>query len=216
MTYHEKLSKILDAIQTARENFINTSTIKLYIAKANDLDDFDPNEIYDILHGIERQEKVLAIEDVPSNVAPHAGYPPPSFLGEYSSCFTIKLLDDFDNWRSKISPNEKNVYSFDKDRGILTVKGKEIPFIDEGRRIPYLDALVNSNEEDSDEYVYHSEVAEELEGANQLKDAKNTYYELCRGINARLTKNDIANFLECDYNKARINPLYKKEPKQPS
>jgi hypothetical protein len=208
MTYDEKLSRILEAIQATRETSINTSTVNLYITKADGLDDFDPNEIYDILHGIERKEKVLEIEDVPSLVAPHSGHPPASFLGNAQSHFSIKLLTGYDDWRSKVFLKEKKTYFFNKDKGILNIKGSEIEFKVGGRRIPYLNALVNT-----DDYLYHSDVANELEGAEQIKDAKNTYYELCRGITTRLSEFGISDFLEYDYNRARINPLYKRETK---
>lgn len=108
----------------------------------------------------------------------------------------------------KKTPSEKPDYSFDKDRGILTIKGNRITFKVGGRRIPYLDCVIKSKD-----YAYHSEIAEELEGANQIKEAKNTYYEVCRGIKARLLDYGITDFLEFDFNKARINPLYKKVAK---
>lgn len=98
-------------------------------------------------------------------------------------------------------------YSFDKKRAVLKVKNKEIPFKKETRKIEFLTLLTKSPKN-----VYFSEAAEELEGAElkALKNAKNTYYEVCRGIEARLLKKGISDFLDYSYNRARINPRYKK------
>ena len=103
--------------------------------------------------------------------------------------------------------DQKGQYSFDKKRAVLKVKDKEIPFKKETRKIEFLTLLAKSPK-----YVYFSEVAEELDGANKeaLKNAKNTYYEVCRGIEARLLKKGVSDFLDYNYNRARIYPRYKR------
>lgn len=212
MTFKDKLKLITEAIQAARESSLDLETINLYITKANGLEDFDPNEIYDILHKIEVQDKVLSIEDVPTFVASHAGFPPEDFLSGQTS-FILKLLNGFDKWSSKVSPEVHSSYFFDKDKGLITINGEKILFKNEGKRIPYLDALVNSNEVNSDEYIYHDEIADELEGASKMKDPRIIYYELCRGIEARLIKSKVNDFLQFDTSRARINPKYKQATK---
>lgn len=107
---------------------------------------------------------------------------------------------------SKKTPSEKLTYSFDKKRGLLKIQGKEIPFKSVGRIIPYLECLVTNKED----FLYHSEITRELDGIDELTNPKNTYYEVCRGIKRRLLERGITNFIESDYNKARINPMYKR------
>jgi hypothetical protein len=127
---------------------------------------------------------------------------------EIISClnrFVLYLItpEDFEDQ----AKNQEIQYSFDKKRAVLKVKDKEIPFKKETRKIEFLTLLAKSPK-----YVYFSEVAEELDGASQeaLKDAKNTYYEVCRGIEARLLKKGVSDFLDYNFNRARINPRYKR------
>jgi len=103
--------------------------------------------------------------------------------------------------------DQKAQYAFDKNRAILKSNGKEISFKKETRKIEFFTLLTKTPG-----YVYFSEVAEELDGASKdaLKDPKNTYYEVCRGIEARLLKIGITDFLDYNFNKARINPHYTK------
>lgn len=103
--------------------------------------------------------------------------------------------------------NQKAQYSFDKKRAILKSKGKEISFKKETRKIEFFTLLTKTPG-----HIYFSEVAVELDGANKdtLKEAKNTYYEVCRGIEARLLKKGLTDFLDYNFNRARINPRYKK------
>jgi len=103
--------------------------------------------------------------------------------------------------------DKKAQYAFDKNRAVLKSNGKEISFKKETRKIEFFTLLTKTPG-----YVYFSEVAEELDGASKdaLKDPKNTYYEVCRGIEARLLKIGITDFLDYNFNKARINPHYRK------
>ena len=57
--------------------------------------------------------------------------------------------------------------------------------------------------------IYYSEEAKKLEGAilDNNKEPKNTYYEVCRGIENRLAKIGITDFLQYDYSfSAEYNP----------
>lgn len=112
--------------------------------------------------------------------------------------------------KPKVNPSQKKTsFRFDKNKGVLTMNKQEVKFAESGRKIPYLELLIKKKT-----YIYHSEAAEEIEGAsNTLKNPKSTYYEVCRGIKTRLLASGITDFLEFDYNKARINPLYKKSTK---
>jgi len=103
--------------------------------------------------------------------------------------------------------DQESQYSFNKEKAILKIRGKEIFFRQETRKIEFLSLLTKTSG-----FVYFSETAEGLEGANQeaLKNIKNTYYEVCRGIESRLLKKGITDFLDYNYNRAKINPRYKK------
>lgn len=102
---------------------------------------------------------------------------------------------------------QKIPYSFDKKKAVLKVKGKEIRFKRETRRLVLLALLTKKPGG-----IYYSEAAEGLEGAGQkgLGNAKNTYYEVCRGIEARFLRVGISDFLEYNFNRAKINPRYKR------
>src|SRR6266446_9486507 len=100
MTYEEKLLKILEAIQAARKNHINNSLVKLYITKTDGLDEFDANEIYDILYKVDQQNKVLKVNDTPSYIMPHDISDENRYDHQLSghSYFTLELFHNFDDW----------------------------------------------------------------------------------------------------------------------
>jgi len=105
---------------------------------------------------------------------------------------------------------EKIPYSLSEERGVLKIGNQEIRFKKETRKFSLLAALVKEPKG-----IYYGEIAEEIEGATYGKtdEIKNKYYEVCRGIEVRLLKSGITDFLIFNYNKAAINPLYRKTPK---
>lgn len=103
-------------------------------------------------------------------------------------------------------PDKESNKQYSLKDNILTINGKEIKLKKDTRKLRLLTLLVSRRSA-----VYYSEITEEMEGAvNELKDPKNTYYEICRGISNTLIKVGITDFLEFDYNHAKINLLYRK------
>jgi len=104
--------------------------------------------------------------------------------------------------------NDSNSYSLTEN--VLSVNGKPIKFKRDARTLALLKLLVKKSKG-----IYFSEEAMKLEGAisDDKKDLKNTYYEVCRGIDNRLAKIGITDFLQYDFNQAKINPRYKNSSK---
>lgn len=107
--------------------------------------------------------------------------------------------------RDESSQSLGNWYKIDEENTSLTVNDKEFSYQKDGRVFIFLKKLIKNKK-----YLYFGEVSEEIDGAVGIDNPKNTYYEVCRGIENRLAKKGITGFLEYNYNRARINPLYKK------
>ena len=103
-------------------------------------------------------------------------------------------------------PNTSDINSFSLTENVLSVNGKPIKFKRDARTLTLLKLLVKKSKG-----IYFSEETKKLEGAmsNDKKNLKNTYYEVCRGIDNRLAKIGITDFLQYDFNQAKINPRYK-------
>jgi len=112
--------------------------------------------------------------------------------------------------KSQISPRTNNVSTFSLSENVLVINGKSIKFKKDARTLMLLKMLVKKTKG-----IYFSEEAKKIEGAivDVNKDPKDTYYEVCRGIENRLAKIGITDFLEYDFNQAKINPLYKNTSK---
>jgi hypothetical protein len=121
--------------------------------------------------------------------------------------FTIEALtylEEPQKEKTNLQTSDK-WYIFNEENSSLTVNGKEITFQKDSRKFLFLRTLTQNKK-----YIYYGEVSEEIDGATEIKDPKNTYYEVCRGIENRLAKVGISDFLIYDFNKAKFNPLYKK------
>ena len=100
-------------------------------------------------------------------------------------------------------------YIFNEENTTLSINGKQLKFKKDTRKLLMLRVLMKKPNG-----IYYTEIVHELEGAeNAIKDPKNTYYEVCRGINTSLLKIGISDFLEYDFNQTKINSLYKKATK---
>ncbi len=108
--------------------------------------------------------------------------------------------------KPQTAPRANDVNSFTLTENVLSINGKTIKFKKDARTLVLLKSLVKKSKG-----IYFSEEAKKLEGAivDDNKDPKDIYYEVCRGIENRLAKMGITNFLEYDYNQAKINPRYK-------
>lgn len=208
----EKIWNVLQEIEEKRQLGSKDSPVRLiYFPNFRNRDDVGVFEIRKtVLEKLQSEKVITGLHRVSAGGVDYWSF---ALSKDYQKVFAQYEKQYSENARqyeeSKKEPSEKAAYSFNKDRGILIIRGKEISFKGEGRRVPYLDYLVRNKD-----YAYHSEVAEVLEGANVVNGPKKTYYEVCRGINARLIQLGITDFLEFDFNKARINPSYKKEPQQ--
>lgn len=204
MTGNNKLRFLLSRI--ADKLILTPLEQSIQIHPTNDFDgQFPGNELKILLTKLQDEDVLLITREPEEEIK----------MDYEDECYFIKLLPKFDEYSAKINSeilsksdrlfSEEVMFNFDKERGILTIRGNDITFKDGGRKIPYLRLLIKSKN-----YLYHSEAAEELEGAEQMIKPKNTYYEVCRGIAIRLLKYGVMDFLEYDFNRARINPLYKR------
>lgn len=109
--------------------------------------------------------------------------------------------------KSSVIPQRNNSNSFNLIDNVLSINGKRIEFRKDTRKLALLKLLVKKQKG-----IYYSEVAEKLEGVvtDETKSTKNICYEACRGLENSLAKISITNFLQFDYNQAKINPLYKR------
>lgn len=107
--------------------------------------------------------------------------------------------------KTLLIPQKGNEITFSLIENVLNINGKQIKFKKDERPISMLKLLVKKRKG-----IYYGEVVKILEGeVNELKNPKNTYYDLCRGIANRLAKAGITEFILYDYNQAKINPDYK-------
>jgi len=117
-----------------------------------------------------------------------------------------------DSEKEEIKENNdktKIPFYFDNTKTIVTIRGKEIKFKKDTKKMALLKLLMKKPNG-----IYYAEALEELEGVGSDEeniDIKNTYYEVCRGIEISFAKNGITDFLSFDYNQAKINPIYKLE-----
>jgi len=93
---------------------------------------------------------------------------------------------------------------------LLIINGKEVKLQKDRRKLRLLGLL-----SETPKGFYYSEVVEQVEGADSsgIKDLKNTYYEVCRGLTNSIARVGITDFLQYDFNQAKINPKYKKSSK---
>ena len=210
MTYEVKLFRILNAIQAARKSSINEFTVKLY-TKA--LDDFDVNEIYDILYKNEQQEKVLKVKETPSYTIPHGMKEEDEFDHSLSgrTHFTLELLDSFDDWYNKQTSSQKAIdrqVVFDSTTGILTINDKHVS-LQKGSFRTELLALIIKN---SKKLLQWDDVIERILGiknTEELTKNKNKFYSACDGLQKRIAqKTGINDFLIFTKSTVQLNPKY--------
>lgn len=210
MTGNEKLLKILNAIQEARKASVNPFLVNLYITKADDLDEFDPNEIYDILYKIEHQEKVLEIENVPSIVDP----------GSYifslpQTYFSIKLLDNFDKWCKRFYPEKKSteLINFNNITGELTINNKSVFLQKEAFRTALIALLMKEGKNRNKVWIWDEIIGkiQDTEDSNVLMENKKRFYPACDGLQKLIShKIGINDFLIFNNSTVQINPKYLK------
>lgn len=102
---------------------------------------------------------------------------------------------------------ESTDHTYKVKDNILIVDDKEIIFRVDKIRISLLKELAKKRG-----YTYFSEIKKIIEGAEAGtgRNVRNSCYEACRGIEARLAKSGIKSFIDYSFDKARINPNYQK------
>ncbi len=98
-------------------------------------------------------------------------------------------------------------FTFNDENTTLAIKDKQIKFKKDTRKLAMLKLLIKKPKG-----IYFGEIAEELEGVGTDKtmNTKNIYYEACRSIEHSFVKVGIPDFLNYNFNQAKINPTYKK------
>jgi hypothetical protein len=210
MTSNEKLLKILNAIQEARKASVDPSIVNLYLTKADGLNDFDANEIWDILIKIEHDEKVLKIESVPKIVDIHAGTDTEKAIYNTQTYFSIKILNPFDKWLLKLLPSEtplKGLY-FDDKTGKLTINSKTITLRRSTFKSGLVIALLSNKKKDWSWEEILGEI-EHLEGEKVPLEFKEKFYPACDGLQKSISqKIGLNDFLIFTTSTVRINPKY--------
>lgn len=214
MTSDEKLLKILNAIQEARKTSEDPSLINLYITKADGLDDFDANEIWDIFNKLEQQEKILIIEGVPSIVNLHAGTDAETAIFSPQTHFSIKILDTFDEWLIQNFPKKELTESigFDNQTCELKINNKTVLL----RRATFRSELITLLFKNKKKVWEWEEIVGKIEGITDddlLKDSKKKFYPACDGLQKFIAqKTGISDFLIFNKSTVQINPKYLKTP----
>ena len=210
MTSKEKILLILNAIVEARTISSDPSLVNLYLSRADGLDDFDPNEIFDILTKIENDEKVLIIEGIPGIVDLHTGTVADEALYNTKTYFSIRILDTFDQWLQefiKVDKSEKLIY-FDNRTGELNIHGKVIKI----RRNTFRSDLIALVLQKKMKTWSWDEVVEKIQGTSDkdlLKENKSKFYSACDGLQKSIAqKTSINDFLIFNTNTVRINPCH--------
>src|SRR5258708_1263490 len=106
--------------------------------------------------------------------------------------------------QEKVIEAKYKLFSFIEN--VLSINGKEVKFKRDTRKFRFIKLLLANPKG-----IYFGEITEQLEGASidGTKDVKNICYEMCRGIQNSLAKIGVTDFLEYDYNQAKINKNYK-------
>lgn len=113
--------------------------------------------------------------------------------------------------RALLTSSEKKLDSkripFSFIENSLNINGKEVKFKKDTRKFRFVELLLANPKG-----FYFSEMTEEIEGSSfdGTKDIKNICYEICRGIQNSLAKIGVTDFIEYDFNHAKINKTYKK------
>lgn len=118
------------------------------------------------------------------------------------------VAQELEMQRPTTASTEEVPYIFNEQSATVEINGKTIKFQKGRRKFELLKRLINQPEG-----IYHAKIAEELEGEKSIEDPKTTYYETCRGIQSSFLKAGITDFIDFDYNKASINPMYKNQVK---
>lgn len=102
MLYEEKLNLILKAIVEARKAAINGQSVKLYLNNDNGLNHIGKEEVRDILHKLEIEEKIISINDIHNRLLPLNRQPKDLIY------LLIDIRNRFDDWYEKYLIQQKS------------------------------------------------------------------------------------------------------------
>ncbi len=125
-----------------------------------------------------------------------------------------QLLNEIAKFKRLLEEKDKAKipFYFDENKATILINNKEIKFKKGGDRITLLKILIEKRK--GIDYVDEVEKIEGIISDKKDQDIKNKFYEISRGIEARLIKNDITDFLIYRFDNAQINPKYKLEKQE--
>ncbi len=219
MTYEEKLAKILNGINEARKIYGQIGLIKLYPNKTTGLDDFDPNEIYDILAKIESEEKILKVKEVPAIIRFRIGTSNEDALYNTNTYFLIEVLTNFDRWHTSFSSRNKDKeenslknLNYDDKTGCLHIVGKVVKLQKGSFRTNLLAALLKDEKSRKQEWDWEK-IIRKIEyisdNVDVPKEYKKKFYSACDGLQKFIAmKTGVNNLLLFNNSTVQINPDY--------
>lgn len=193
---------------------LDREAIHLYMI-GNRLDKLDPNEVWDILHKVEIEDKVFEIISFPSvlNIR----------LGEFedvmyntASHFTVKINDGFEKWANKSSSNNNSTTAqatYNQSSGMLSIDNKHVKIRKDSFRANLLVLLFKNKSSRNKEWSW-DEIIAQIEGINvndtqTLKANKKKFYPACDGLSKHIaSKIGVNDLLIFNKSSVRINRKY--------
>jgi len=98
-------------------------------------------------------------------------------------------------------------YKFEDIKNLLIVSGKEFRFSKDTKAVSLLKLIIKRSKG-----ITYDEAFSVMDGGVIAFDSKtkDNYYQVCRGIQNKLSKKGVLDFLEYDFNQVKINKNYKK------
>lgn len=217
MSYEGKLTLIIKAILEARKVSDSPDLINLYITKVNGLDIFDVNEIWDILSKMEKEEKVIKIENYPSELNLRLATNLDDVLNNVQAYFSLKILDNFDPWSIYIDADNIGIKSksailnFDNRTGLLNIGSKTAKFRSHTFKSNLVELLLK-NKANRKRVWSWDEIIEQIQGINNQEELiknKKKFYPACEGLQTSIAQQTGTNdFLIFDSTTVHISSKY--------
>lgn len=107
MTYDEKLTIIIEAINEARQFTRKDCFTKLYIGTGNGLSRIPLAQLHDILLQLQDDEKIIRVEELPTELKHFTLQTSDMFYGK-KIYFLIDVLETFDDWYGRYLLKQKS------------------------------------------------------------------------------------------------------------
>lgn len=214
MKYEEKLKIIIEALLEAVKTSPEQGIAHLYL-KGNGLEGFDPNEVWDVLHKVEIEDKVLVVTGYPSELNLRLG-DFEEFMYNTKSFFVIEIKDGFEKWASMLSNNNNlssTQASYDGLSGTVTVDGKQVKLRKDSFRANLLSLLFKNKTSLTKEWSWDELIAKiegiDINDTQTLKANKNRFYTACDGLTKHIaSKIGVNDLLIFNKSTVQINPKY--------